>query len=184
MNNNNAERRRTPGAVQHGSATRRRRSCRIALLAAAALAALGAAGQAFAVASPGAILWTYPPESFVTSLYNGVLGRAPESGAVVAGWAAQATTPQGKWRVFWGFINSPEYRGKYGGVRCAEARDCRGRGDWTVYYRRNRWDTSYTVAQQIPNGYHGVVYGPYKYSVAIALRNFLAAFYTGPYRQR
>lgn len=85
----------------------------VGLLCAATLA--GSASPALAVANPNAIQWSAPPVAFVTSLYVGVLGRAPESAAVVAAWAKQVDgTFTSRLRVFSQFIGSPEYRGKYG----------------------------------------------------------------------
>lgn len=91
---------------------------RIAITAALALVLVAAAGfaapAAHAIANPRAIDWDAPPAAFVTSLYVGVLGRSPESAAVVSGWAAGVTNAQSRLRVFHGFLNSPEYRNRYG----------------------------------------------------------------------
>lgn len=90
-----------------------------ALVRLACLVALaGGSSTAHAIANPTAINWGTPSAAaFVTSLYIGVLGRAPESAAVVAGWAASVTgSMQSRLNVFNGFINSAEYRGKYGSV--------------------------------------------------------------------
>lgn len=82
------------------------------------MALAGGSSIAHAIANPTAIDWGTPSAAaFVTSLYVGVLGRAPESTAVVAGWAASVTgSMQSRLNVFHGFINSPEYRGRYGSV--------------------------------------------------------------------
>jgi len=96
-----------------------RRTLRSALAHTTFLAALAAgSSMVHAIANPTAINWATPSATaFVTSLYFGVLGRPPESAAVVAGWAAKVTgSMQSRLNVFHGFINSPEYRSKYGGV--------------------------------------------------------------------
>ncbi len=78
-----------------------------------ALAISAVPTTASAVSNANAINWTAPAPAFVTSLYVGVLGRAPESAAVVTGWAAQVTSkPASRLRVFHMFVGSPEYRGK------------------------------------------------------------------------
>lgn len=138
--------------------------------------------NALAMQSPRSIRWGYPPENFVHSLYVAVLGRNPESTAVVLAWARYATTPQGKLWVFWQFRNSPEYRHKYGrrpagyGGGCGPWIKC-----WTVYYRVNQnGSKDYTVSNGLlPRGYHGVPPGggPYEdFDTAIAIRDYYAAF--------
>jgi len=127
------------------------------------------ATAASAMSNPSAIRWMAEPSAFVTSLYYSVLGRAPESTAVVSGWASQATTPAGKYRVFWSFVNSPEYQQKYGNAG--------GRIEWTIYYRRDPASTYYALGRQMPRGFHGVVWGPYNYWIGSALKNYLNTFY-------
>ena len=74
---------------------------------------IGLSGNAEAIQNPGAIQWTASPQAFVDSLYRGVLGRAPESQAVVNTWAGQINAnPVSRKTVFWAFVNSPEYQAK------------------------------------------------------------------------
>jgi len=113
-------------------------------MAASLMAATAFATPAHAVANPGAIDWDAPPAAFVTSLYNGVLGRAPESGAVVASWAAQVTSnPSSRLQVMQRFVNSAEYRRSFGD----------GTGSWGVHYliqgNTMRWKASAN-----PNGWY------------------------------
>lgn len=78
------------------------------------LAAIASPVQA--VQTPAAIDWSAAPLPFVTSLYWGVLGRAPESAAIVSAWATQIDgTYQSRLSVFMQIVASPEYRAKFGG---------------------------------------------------------------------
>jgi len=84
---------------------------RVLLFLAFVISTIGWAGHAEAIQNPGAILWQASPSVFVDSLYRGVLGRAPESQAVVNTWAGQVTgDPATRKRVFWAFVSSPEYQ--------------------------------------------------------------------------
>lgn len=99
---------------------------------------------AHAVANPAAIDWDAAPAAFVSSLYVGVLGRAPESGAVVTTWAAQVTSnPSSRLQVMQRFVSSPEYRRAFGD----------GTGRWGVHYQIQgntvRWKASTS-----PNGWY------------------------------
>lgn len=81
------------------------------LIATVATVAFTITLEASAVPSPGAIVWKGGPRAFVTSLYLGVLGRPPESQAVVNSWVTQVNdTANSRNRVFWAFINSAEYQ--------------------------------------------------------------------------
>jgi hypothetical protein len=118
-------------------------SLRNSLAAALLVCAVANASPAQAVANPAAIDWDAPPTAFVTSLYWGVLGRAPESAAVVGGWAANVTSnPSSRLTVLSGFVNSPEYRGRFGEPS----------GQWSVNYMIEgntvRW-----MASTNPNGW-------------------------------
>jgi hypothetical protein len=87
---------------------------RVFLFLAFVVGMTGWTGSAEAIQNPGAILWQASPSVFVDSLYRGVLGRAPESQAVVNTWAGQVTgDPATRKRVFWHFVNSPEYQAKF-----------------------------------------------------------------------
>ena len=117
-----------------------------------------------AVASPGAINWTTSsPTAFVTSLYVGVLGRSPESSAVVATWAASVTSnPTSRLNVLAGFVNSPEYRAAYGSTAGTWQLGYRyvGNGRRWAAYRTNdgRWITS---RSNLSNGYARALVGYY-----------------------
>lgn len=73
-------------------------------------------GPAHAVSNPILIQWRTPDaRSFIVSLYQGVLGRNPESEAVVRSWMTQITSnPRSRLAVFNGFLSSPEYRRRFG----------------------------------------------------------------------
>jgi Domain of unknown function (DUF4214) len=121
-----------------------------------------------AVAMPNAINWNAPPAAFVTSLYWGVLGRAPESTAVVNGWASQVTNQPGtRLNVFWGFMNSPEYRNS------AAAREPRPFN----LYRRTQQNTrryDYYYAKQPAGG--NFIGGKYSANTARAVRRWYTTF--------
>ncbi|MCZ7641581.1 MAG: DUF4214 domain-containing protein [Pseudorhodoplanes sp.] len=76
-----------------------------------ALAVLLGLALARAAINPSAIQWTASdPHVFITSLYHGVLGRAPESPMVVAQWARQISAdPNSRMRVFNQFVGSPSF---------------------------------------------------------------------------
>lgn len=118
---------------------------------------------AHAIASPGGINWTAPPLTFVTSLYNSVLGRAPESSAVVAGWAGNISSDPGSRRwVFFQFLASPEYKSKYGSYR----------GRWNVYWGSRGNQRRHVGAKRAPSccPYH--TEGPYSQGVVRALTDY------------
>ncbi|MDD3845444.1 MAG: DUF4214 domain-containing protein [Syntrophorhabdaceae bacterium] len=128
--------------------------------------------DAEAVPNPGAISWRGSPTAFVTSLYVGVLGRQPESQAVVNGWAAQVNaTPHSRYQVFWRFVNSPEYQG---------SRWAKQRREYTVY--RKYYIKSDIYKYSVSKGPLGADYyphaGPYTFGVAMALRGYFEAFFT------
>ena len=135
-------------------------------MAAAALAAMTASipAPAQAVANPAAINWETPsPTVFVTSLYTGVLGRAPESTAVVASWASSVTSnPTSRLNVLAGFVNSPEYRSRFGSTTGTWQLGYRyvGNGRRWATYRTNdgRWITS---RNNLSNGYARALVGYY-----------------------
>ncbi len=123
-----------------------------------------------AVPNPGAIVWNGSPQAFITSLYVGVLGRQPETQAVVAGWARQVNSnPNSRYRVFWAFINSPEYQGSSW---------ARQRKEYNVY--RKYYIKSDTYKYSVSKGPLGAEYypqaGPYTFGVAMALRGYYETF--------
>lgn len=142
---------------------------RTAILVMLMFATFLGARSAHVVPAPSDIAWTAPPATFVTSLYNSVLGRAPENPEVVAAWSAQVTSsPGSRLRVFWGFVGSPEYR------NTAWSRQPR---EYTLYRRydihtsRVLWAVSKgPLAEYIAQA------GPYTFGVAMAVRNYHAAF--------
>ncbi len=143
------------------------------LVCAASIA--GGASLAHAIASPGAINWSTPSATaFVTSLYVGVLGRAPESAAVVTGWAAGVTgINNSRLRVFHGFINSPEYRGKYGDVR----------GRYTVWTNNcpKSPNNRYVVSTRMPRGSWSAQNNQVARNYGLALIGYYRAIF--PYRR-
>jgi hypothetical protein len=124
---------------------------------------------AWAVPNPDGIRWKASPTAFVDSLYRCVLGRAPESRAVVQGWARQVTSQPGSRRtVFWRFIHSQEYK---------KSRWARLSKVYNVY-RKNQlksryWE--YYAAKRPSGGIH--LEGPYAFGVAMALVGYHRAFY-------
>ena len=135
------------------------------------LVCLVAASGVKAVPRPEAIRWKSSPTGFITSLYVGVLGRRPESRAVVAGWARRVTRrPGSRLSIFYSFIRSPEYKGS------SWARQKR---EYFVYRRNNRNRTkSYTVSKGPLRAEWRVVAGRYTFGMATATRNFYQSFYS------
>lgn len=127
----------------------------------AATASLSA--PASAVANPGAIDWDAPPAAFVGSLYAGVFGRTPESAAVVGGWAASVTSnPTSRLTVFRGFINSPEYRRRFGSTRGNWTLGYRVRGNTTTWAAYSGFNANYTGhTSGISSGYARALVGYY-----------------------
>ncbi len=68
------------------------------------------ASPTHAVPEPDQIRWDAPPLLLVDDLYRCVLGRPPESAAVVQQWAAQITGPQSRYDLFLRFLQSREYQ--------------------------------------------------------------------------
>ena len=137
-----------------------------------AVTVLCVALDAEAVPNPGAIQWRASPRAFVTSLYVGVLGRQPESQAVVNGWATQVNaTPHSRYQVFWRFVNSPEYQG---------SQWARQKREYTIY--RKYYMKSDSWEYSVSKGPLGADYyphaGPYTFGVAMALRDYFETFYT------
>ncbi len=123
------------------------------------------------VPRPEAIVWNGAPRTFVTSLYLGVLGRQPENQNVVTGWASQINaTPNSRYRVFWAFINSPEYQSS------SWARQAR---EYNVYRRYIMQSDSYTYS--VSKGPLGAEYthqsGPYTFGIAMALKNYYQTYF-------
>jgi len=103
---------------------------------------IGWAGNAEAIQNPGAIQWQAPPQAFVDSLYRGVLGRAPESQAVVNTWAGQVNAnPASRKTVFWHFVNSPEYQAKF---------QPSGPRTWSIWSRTD--PREFVAAERNPGG--------------------------------
>lgn len=140
---------------------------KLAMTVAVCGAILSTVSPASAVANPGGIAWGASPTAFVTSLYTGVLGRAPESAAVVSAWAANVnSSPGSRKRAFWAFVNSQEYRNSFGSAS----------GRYNVYWKASGRYTQYTVAKRQPGSYNGHADGPYSFGVASALRGYHQAF--------
>jgi hypothetical protein len=129
-----------------------------------------AVSTANAVPNHGAIVWKGTPRAFVTSLYIGVLGRQPESRAVVAQWATQVDeTAQSRHRVFWAFINSPEYQ----------------QSNWASQPREYYVYRTYVMQgdfyrYSVSKGPLGAEYypqaGPFSYGLAMALKAYYEAY--------
>jgi len=126
--------------------------------------------DAGAVPNPGAINWKGSPQAFATSLYVGVLGRQPETQAVVIAWARQVNANHhSRLQVFWQFINSPEYKG---------SRWAQQQREYTVYRRyymeRNSW--KYSVSKGPLGAEYYPHAGPYTFGIAMALRDYFNTF--------
>lgn len=144
---------------------------RFLVLIAVSIFLVAAALNARGVPRPEAIVWNGVPRTFVTSLYIGVLGRQPENQRVVTEWAAQVNnTPNSRHRVFWAFINSPEYQGS------SWARQTR---EYNVYRRYIMQSDSYTYSvSKGPLGADNVHHsGPYSFGVAMALKNYYQTYF-------
>lgn len=125
---------------------------------------------ALAVPNPSAIVWNGVPRTFVTSLYIGVLGRQPENQRVVTEWAAQVnSTGHSRYRVFWAFINSPEYQASPWAKQARE---------YTVYrrYIMQNNSYSYSVSKHISDASYYIHAGPYTFGVAMAMRDYYMTF--------
>ncbi|MCO6512001.1 MAG: DUF4214 domain-containing protein [Aridibacter famidurans] len=140
------------------------------LIAAAAIAAMPYESKA--IPNPNAINWGASPTVFVSSLYTGVLGRAPESAAVVSGWAAKIdSNPSSRLSVFWGFVNSPEYQ---------SSRWAKFKKDHNLFQkydsRANRY--LYAVGNASLGADWRVAYGPTTFGIAAALRGYYNTYVT------
>ena len=130
--------------------------------------------QVQAVPNPNAINWKASPQGFIRSLYVGVLGRQPESNAVVIGWSKQVTkNVSSRKKVFWMFINSPEYQ---------KSRWAKQKKEYKIYYKwnkRNRakWTRTWWVSKRINSASYRYHSGPFTYGIAKALRNYYATYY-------
>ena len=125
----------------------------------------------WALPRPGSINWRGSPNNFITSLYWGVLGRAPESRQVVAGWATQVTSqPSSRLKVFWRFVSSAEFQ---------RSRYAKQKRQFYVYRKsqRNsrRWD--YFAAKYSQSGGQRIAGGPYTHGVAVALVGYYLAYH-------
>ncbi len=133
---------------------------------------LGAAPQvAQAVPAPASINWRGSPAAFITSLYRSVLGRAPESRQVVAGWARLVTSqPSSRLKVFWTFIKSGEYQ---------RSRWSKQKRSYYVYRKTQqgsrRW--RYFAAKYSQSGGQRIAGGPYARGVAVAIVGYYQAWH-------
>lgn len=146
---------------------------RVVKMAVAVFALLLAASvDTYSIPNPNAINWSASPTGFVTSLYVGVLGRSPESTAVVNGWATQVNSnPSSRLNVFWKFVGSPEYQASSWAKQ---------RREYNLYQkydsRSNRY--TYSVSKGPLGAEYRVEYGPTTFGIAMALRGYYATFVT------
>lgn len=135
-----------------------------------AVACAALSGQANAVEDNNAIDWDASPVAFITSLYWGVLGRAPDPGGLTSwtsAWTAKiSANPTARLKVFEGFVASAEHRS------LASSRDPR---TYAVFYRTNGNRIQYTVAKR-PNGWHTQT-GYMSYREAAARRDYYNMFH-------
>lgn len=142
------------------------------LLTVLSLAALAIPQEAQAVPSPGSIRWKASPTAFIDSLYRSVLGRAPETRQVVAGWARQVTRQSSsRLNVFWAFIKSGEYK------RSRWAKQKRRYYVYRKSYKRShKYD--YFAAKYSQDGGHRIGGGPYTRGVAVAIVGYYHAYHS------
>lgn len=123
-----------------------------------------------AIPNPRAIVWNGVPRTYVTSLYIGVLGRQPENQRVVTEWAAQVdSTAHSRYRVFWAFVNSPEYQASGWAKQPRE---------YTVYrrYIMQNDSYSYSVSKFVSDASYYPHAGPFTFGVATAMRDYYTTF--------
>ncbi len=124
-----------------------------------------------AVPYPERIQWRASPRAFIISLYQGVLNRQPENQAVVDSWARSVTSDShSRLSIFWKFIGSREYK---------NSRWAKLSREYSVYYKmvgEYKRYKSYYVAKFGTDFY---LQGKYTFGVAMAIRDYYAAFYSG-----
>ncbi len=120
--------------------------------------------KSYGVPYPDRIQWNASPNTFITSLYQGVLGRSPENQQVVNGWASNLNNRSlTKLQIFWKFIGSREYQ---------NSSWAKQRREYTLYYKyvgSNRNSAKYYVSKNGRDYRHS---GPYTFGVAMALRKY------------
>jgi len=124
-----------------------------------------------AVPNPNAINWNAERFTFIRSLYVGVLGRQPESEWVVQNWGRQVDygKPSSRLRIFWLFVNSPEYQA---------SEWARQPKEYNVYRRYIIYGNYYefVVANRGPGAEYYYVSGPFTFGVAIAVKRYAETF--------
>jgi len=120
--------------------------------------------RSYGVPYPDRIQWNASPNGFITSLYQGVLGRAPENQQVVNAWASNLHSRNlTKLQIFWRFVNSNEYQ---------RSRWAKQRREYTLYFKyvgANRNSAKYYVSKNGSDHRHS---GPYTFGIAMALRKY------------
>jgi len=120
--------------------------------------------KSYGVPYPDRIQWNASPNAFISSLYQGVLGRSPENQQVVNAWASNLHNRSlSKLQIFWKFINSREYQ---------SSRWAKQRREYTLYYKyigTNRNSVKYYASKHGSDYRHS---GPYTFGVAMALRKY------------
>jgi len=124
--------------------------------------------KSYGVPYPDRIQWNASPNTFIISLYQGVLGRSPESQQVVNTWASNLNNRSlTKIQIFWRFINSTEYM---------NSRWSREAKNYSVIYRyMGKYNNSKEYFVINKNAYftgHRQAGGPYAYGVATALHYY------------
>ena len=121
-----------------------------------------------AVPHPEKIKWKASPTAFITSLYQGVLGRNPENRSVVNSWATAITSQKSsRLNVFWKFINSREYQ---------TSRWAKQRKEYAVYYKfvgTHKKKTRYYTSKHGTDHY---ISGNYTFGVAMSIRDYKSQF--------
>jgi hypothetical protein len=137
------------------------------------ISTIGWAGHAEAIQNPSVILWQASPQTFVVSLYQGVLGRNPESQTVVDTWARQVSDPNSRKRIFWHFVNSPEYQARFKPPGAAWR-------TWSIWFKSGNppaYRGQYVAAERHPgDGYWSAVDGSHYQLVARALLGWYLAY--------
>lgn len=124
--------------------------------------------DSFAVPYPEKINWNASPTAFITSLYQGVLGRNPESSKVVNEWAGNITSQSSsRLKVFWMFVNSREYQA---------TRWAKQKREYSIYYKTTAATNRYKSYYVSKNGRDYYVQGKFTFGVAMAVKNYHATF--------
>lgn len=125
------------------------------------------ASAAVAVADPNVIDWRGTPTAFITSLYWGILGRAPDREGMRGYVRSINAKPSSCIRAFNSIVNSPEHK---------NTSHYKGKREYAVFYRSqgNNWE--YAVTKR-PNGWYSKT-SYMTFREAAARRDYFKAFHS------